>query len=128
ATVYRRSCYVLARYSAAAGWNLALPASLIPIVRALPPTMKGSTIGRLDLGRTDSGYKLMEFNADESGLIVEAFSVNQVACGAAGLEDANAGCEVLLCRTLEDAVRAGLQSLSVPPALQPAVVVTAFGN
>jgi glutathionylspermidine synthase len=128
ATIYQRACDLLRRLSDEALLNLAVPASLIPVVRVLPPSLNGSTIGRLDLARTDSGYKLMEFNADEAGLIVEAFSVNQVACGAAGLKGANAGCENQLCSTLENAVRAGLESLSRHPAPQPAVVVTAFGN
>ena len=126
--IYRRTCDLLTRLSDDALLNLTVPASLIRVVRSLPPTMEGSAIGRLDLVRTDSGYKLIEFNADEAGLIVEAFSINEVACGAAGLDGANAGCEDQLCRALENALQAAWRSLAGSSASQPAVVVTAFDN
>jgi glutathionylspermidine synthase len=126
--IYRRTCDLLTRLSDDALLNLTVPVALIPIVRSLPPTMEDSVIARLDLVRTDSGYKLLEINADEAGLIVESFSVNEAACAAAGLEGANAGCEELLCKALENAVQTGLQSLAGSFSSPPTVVVTAFGN
>ena len=118
--IYRRACDLLHRLSDEALLNLAVPAWLIPVIRSRPATMEGTVIGRLDLVRTKSGYKLLEFNADDAGLIVEAFSINDVACSAAGLKSANARCEDQLRTALEKAVQAA--------GSHAAVVVTAFDH
>ena len=84
-------------------------------------------IGRVDLAQTDGGYKLLEFNADAPGLIVEAFSVNGRVCRDAGSGDPNSASGGRFRRALASSVRAGFQYVETEPQ-RGNVVVTSGGG
>jgi glutathionylspermidine synthase len=106
ARVYDATARLLRRLPDVALSELGVPAYVLPAARAVVPGMRDCVLARLDLARTPEGYRLLEFNADVPGMLVEAFSVNAVACADVGAADANAGQEAVLARALARAVRA----------------------
>lgn len=50
-----------------------------------------TTIGRFDFARTPTGLKMLEFNSDTPGGVVEAFYLNGRVCSHFGYTDVNAG-------------------------------------
>jgi glutathionylspermidine synthase len=111
ARIYARAGELLRRLPDEALLEMGVPEYVLPVVRCAIPGMADCVIGRLDLVRTDAGYKLLEYNADVPGLLVEAFSINAQVCIDAGADDPNASHEHLLARALASAVRAGLRHL-----------------
>lgn len=86
--------------------ELGVPHAASSLVRQRIPGMRATVFGRFDLVDTEDGYKLLEFNADIPGLLVETFSVNGPACRDAGLSDPNEGAEQALAGALAEAVDA----------------------
>jgi glutathionylspermidine synthase len=76
--------------------ELGLPAPAFQAVRL--PFMVGAVtlIGRFDFVRTPDGWKMLEFNSDTPGGIVEAFYVNGRVCTFHAAADPNAGQHYLL--------------------------------
>ncbi len=123
AQIYRRTAQLLRQLSVHALSELGVPDHLLQFVRCVIPEMADCVVGRFDLARTESGYKLLEFNADVPGLIVEAFSINAEVCRHAGKEDPNHGSERILAQALYDAVRAGIEYVDKSGCEGPNVVV-----
>lgn len=63
-----------------------IDASRIPVLGAAP-----TLIGRFDFAKTKRGWKMLEFNSDTPGGIVESFYVNGQVCAYYGREDPNYG-------------------------------------
>lgn len=76
--------------------ELGLPAAAFAAVRL--PFMPGvaTLIGRFDFIRTPGGWKMLEFNSDTPGGIVEAFYVNGKVCAFHAAADPNAGQDTML--------------------------------
>lgn len=76
--------------------ELGLPAAAFSAVRQ--PFLGGAAtlIGRFDFIRTPAGWKMLEFNSDTPGGIVEAFYVNGQVCAFHAAADPNAGQHNLL--------------------------------
>jgi glutathionylspermidine synthase len=73
-------------------------------------------IGRFDLVRTKTGYKMLEFNSDAPGMLVEAFAVNGAACEDGGYADPNHACETALSQALSQAIQTGHDRSGKPSA------------
>jgi len=109
AAVYKKTATVLKVLSDHALAELGVPRYLWKSIRRSLPGIHDCVLGRFDFARTVNGYKMLEFNSDAPGLMVEAFSVNSAACRDAGNLDPNEGCEAGLCQGLSYAVCAGLE-------------------
>lgn len=128
ARIYERAAQLLRRVSDQAFLEMGVPTYLVPAVRCAIPGMADCVVGRFDLARTEHGYKLLEFNADVAGLLVEAFSINAEVCRDAGKEDPNKSGETDLVHALTDAVRAGLNYVGKMETEHANVVVTSCGR
>jgi glutathionylspermidine synthase len=128
AHIYDRAAQLLRRLSDEALLEMGVPGYLLPTVRRAIPGMADCVIGRFDLARTEHGYKLLEFNADVPGFLVEAFSVNAAVCQDAGKEDPNESGEVDLVEALTDAVQAGIRYVGKQVGEPANVVVTSVGH
>ncbi|MEP7306434.1 MAG: glutathionylspermidine synthase family protein [Acidobacteriota bacterium] len=107
AAIYQRTLPLLETLSDQALLEMGVPPSSLNVVRCRLPGVAGTVIGRFDFARTPAGYKLLEFNADSPGLLVETFCLNDALCREAGKVDPNEGGEQLLSVALLDAIRAG---------------------
>jgi glutathionylspermidine synthase len=130
ARIYRLAAELLRRLPDEALVEMGVPDYVLPAARCTLPELTDQVIGRLDLAHTDGGYKLLEYNADAPGLLVEAFPVNRAVCAEAGAYNPNADYEGLLTRVLADAVRAGFQHVGKHhgDGEQGTVVVAASGR
>ncbi len=109
AAVYEKAATLLKVVSDHALAELGVPRYLWKSIRRGLPGMHDCVLGRFDFARTVNGYKMLEFNSDAPGLVVEAFSVNSVACREADILDPNEECEAGLSQGLSRAVRSGLE-------------------
>ncbi|HMM22245.1 MAG TPA: glutathionylspermidine synthase family protein [Selenomonadales bacterium] len=73
--------------------ELGLPPAALAAVRRPVIADKATLIGRFDFARTASGWKMLEFNSDTPGGIVEAFYVNGKVCDFHGARNPNTGLE-----------------------------------
>ena len=92
--------------------------------RELPTVSLGVSTWRTP----EDGYKLLEFNADGPGLLVEAFSINAEVCRDAGKEDPNEGDESILAGALSEAIQAGRDYVGKSARGGANVVVTSAGH
>lgn len=76
--------------------ELGIPAAAHDAVRLAGLPGAATLIGRFDFARTPAGWKLLEFNSDTPGGIVEAFHVNPRVCAHHRAADPNAGLEATL--------------------------------
>ena len=109
AHIYRRAAELLRRLPSAALVEMGVPDHMQLAVGCGISGIPDCLIGRVDLAHTNDGYKLLEFNAEAPGLVVEAFSVNGHACRDAGSDDPNSESEERFRRALASSVRAGVQ-------------------
>lgn len=109
AALYDRVATLLRTVPNDALLEMGVSPTLLNVVRCVIPGMAHAVVGRLDWVRTNGGYKLLEFNADTPGLLVETFSVNTKVCQEARRPDPNAGGEAILAGTVLDAIRTGLE-------------------
>ncbi|WP_371362166.1 Putative acid--amine ligase YjfC [Sporomusa rhizae] len=72
-------------------------------------------IGRFDFARTKRGWKMLEFNSDTPGGIVEAFYVNGQVCAYYGKEDPNRGMNIGIKRAFAE-ITERYQVLGYPTA------------
>jgi glutathionylspermidine synthase len=73
--------------------GLGLPPETLSAVRLKVKPDVATLIGRFDFVRTPQGFKMLEFNSDTPGGIVEAYFVNGKVCEFYGAKDPNAGLE-----------------------------------
>ena len=71
--------------------ELGLPKAALPAVRLTVLDAAPTLIGRFDFIRTRQGWKLLEFNSDTPGGIVEAFYLNKKVCQYFSAVDPNEG-------------------------------------
>lgn len=77
-------------------FELGLPPATMAAVRWPVLSDRATLIGRFDFARTAFGWKMLEFNSDTPGGIVEAFYVNGKVCDFYGVRNPNAGLEAQL--------------------------------
>ncbi|MTH54573.1 glutathionylspermidine synthase family protein [Bacillus mangrovi] len=99
--------------------ELGYPEQTLPFLRLKPLDTEG-VIRRVDLVKTEQGYKHYELNADTPTFIYELFRVNGIAARHFGLKDVNEGCE----ENLQNAIRTAVRKLW-PHHKAPKVVFTA---
>ncbi|ALC90432.1 glutathionylspermidine synthase [Bacillus sp. FJAT-18017] len=104
--------------------EMGYPKETIPFLR-IKSNHRETTIARLDLARTASGYKCLEINADTPTFIKECFFVNGRVCTEFGVEDPNSGLEAKLANAVRKSVQAAAASVS---AINPFVIFTAHGD
>lgn len=76
--------------------ELGIPDEAIDAVRTAFLPQVPTVIGRFDFARTAEGWKMLEFNSDTPGGVVEAFYVNEKVCDYFGVENPNRGMEACL--------------------------------
>jgi len=108
--------------------QMGVPVSLLNIVRCQIPRIEVTLVGRLDFVRTTRGYKLLEFNTEAPGLVVETFALNGKICQEARKSNPNQRAEVILARAVLDGIRAGLEYLGKLNARDANVVFTFSRN
>lgn len=126
-TIYQKAGTLLKTLPEHALYELGVPAFLWPIARDPAPGALDCVIGRFDLVRTKTGYKMLELNADAPGMLVEAFAVNDAACQDSGYADPNDACEDMLFHALSQAIRVSYES-SGKPGLGAGNVVITYGK
>lgn len=128
ALIYKRTAALLRTVTDEALLQMGLPPETLELARAEVPGMPDSVIGRFDLVKTPNGYKLLEFNADVPGMLVETFPINARACEEAGKVDPNRDGEQLLAAGLAQALRAGLAYVGKGEGEPAHVVFTSSGR
>lgn len=76
--------------------ELGIPAAAHAAVRLTVPADIPTLIGRFDFVRGSDGWKMLEFNSDTPGGVVEAFHVNGRVCVHHRAADPNTGLEAML--------------------------------
>ncbi|MEM5767009.1 MAG: glutathionylspermidine synthase family protein [Bacillota bacterium] len=84
--------------------ELGIPLPAVAAVRAPFLPNVATVIGRFDFTRTAEGWKMLEFNSDTPGGVVEAFYVNERVCSYYGEENPNRGMEEQLTAAFRRAV------------------------
>ena len=87
--IFAKTIAVVQRGSDSLLAELGLPANAFPAVRLTLMPEIPTLIGRFDFARTMNGWKMLEFNADTPGGIVEAYHVNGEVCRYYGSQDPN---------------------------------------
>ncbi|KGM44622.1 glutathionylspermidine synthase family protein [Neobacillus niacini] len=83
--------------------ELGFPAASLPFLRMKSPFPE-SVISRFDFALTNTGIKMLEFNADTPTFIVECFQINGKACSKFGFVNPNENQERLLASGITKAV------------------------
>ena len=81
--------------------ELGIPEALNPLVRTTSHDIELPFLARVDLARSDSGYKMLEINGEAPGFLVEAFPICAAANAHSGGTNPNAAGE----RKLVEALR-----------------------
>lgn len=85
--------------------ELGVPDSVINAAKAPILSQTATLIGRFDFARTKKGWKMLEYNSDTPGGIVEAFYANGKVCSYFGVEDPNLGLEIDITQAFQSMVR-----------------------
>ncbi|MCH1624289.1 glutathionylspermidine synthase family protein [Ferdinandcohnia quinoae] len=72
-----------------------------------------SIIARLDLVKTNDGYKVLEINSDTPTFIKECFSINQKVCDHFGLKNPNEGFERQLASAIRKAIHESYKAMNL---------------
>lgn len=108
ARIYQRTASLLRTVPDDMLLEMGLSPEIVDISRLQIPGMPDSVIGRLDLVKTADGYRMLEFNSDNPGLLLETFPMNAKACEESGKINPNQRGEAALIEALQDAISAGL--------------------
>jgi glutathionylspermidine synthase len=108
ALIYKRTAALLRTVPDKALLQMGLPPETLQLALSQTHGMPDTVIGRFDLVKTTSGYKLLEFNADVPGMLIETFAINAKACEEEGRVDPNRDGEPMLAAALAQALQAGL--------------------
>jgi glutathionylspermidine synthase len=71
-------------------------------------------LARLDLAQTPDGLKLLEYNGEAPGLVVETFGLNALECEDAGMRDVNAASLAVLTTAMGAALQRAIEYVSGP--------------
>ena len=126
--IYNRTASLLRTIQDEALLQMGVSKSTLQFSRTGFSRMPDTVIGRLDLVRTDVGYKLLDFNADTPGLLVETFAVNAKVCEESEKIDPNRSGEAALAARLETAIRAGLEYVGKAEWEPAQIVFTSCGR
>jgi glutathionylspermidine synthase len=108
--------------------DMGLSPAMVRWIRSAAPGPAATVIGRFDFVRTRHGFKMLEFNADVPGLLVETFSVNRAVCNEHGKLDPNEGAENFLARALLDSIRSTLAGAGIVNVREANIVVSSWGR
>lgn len=87
--VYRRVAELLKSAPREAYAQLGIPERLMDLVHLQSRCRFETVIGRLDLVHTRKSTRLLEFNADDPGLLLATFPLNAIVCRAYAKQDPN---------------------------------------
>ena len=128
ASIYARSSELLGRVGNGVLRDLGVPDSALDLARAEIDGLCMPVIARADLAHVDGEYKLLEYNVDAPGLIVEAFSMNGVTSSWAGCPNPNAGAEQTLAAALFSAVQKGAEYVGKAAAREAGIAISVAGR
>ena len=77
---------------------------MLELSRTWIPGLAVPLIARIDLAHAPGGIKLLEYNGESPGLVVETFGLNALACSDVGQRDVNAQGHRVLSNALCDVV------------------------
>ncbi len=97
-----------------------IPEAAIPVLK-LKTIQAESVIARVDLVKTDEGYKMLEINADTPTFIVENYYANQFICHYYSVNNPNEGNVVPLTNAIRRAIAESSHYISNP---KPHIVFT----
>jgi glutathionylspermidine synthase len=106
--IYQRTAKLLRTVPDDVLLQMGLSPETVNISRLQIPGMPNTVIGRLDFVKTADGYRMLEFNADNPGLLIETFPINAKVCKESGKIDPNQQGEAALIEALQEAISAGL--------------------
>ncbi|NSL53230.1 glutathionylspermidine synthase family protein [Calidifontibacillus erzurumensis] len=84
-----------------------------------------SVISRLDLIKTENGYKCIEINADTPTFIKELYAINDIVCKEFKVKNPNAHMEQQLCQAIRKSIDQSTKWLGIS---HPSVVFTAHDD
>ncbi|SMC50411.1 glutathionylspermidine synthase family protein [Sporomusa malonica] len=90
-SIFAKTVKMLQQGSDALLAELGIPAKTFGAARVPVLPDWPTTIGRFDFARTPKGLKMLEFNSDTPGGIVEAYYLNRKVCEYYNYKDVNAG-------------------------------------
>jgi glutathionylspermidine synthase len=125
ARIYKRISDLIEHAPNAALLELGLPRDACKLARTRIAGLDDPVVGRLDLVKAGPSYKMLEFNVDAPGLLLETFSINAAACHEAGEHDVNLGSERRLIDLLSKAIYAGMRHSGKDTTDAPFVAVAA---
>jgi len=85
--------------------ELGIAKDMIAAARMAPLPGITTVIGRFDFAKTNKGWKMLEFNSDTPGGIVEAFYVNGKVCSYYGKQDPNFNLEDGITQAFEQIIK-----------------------
>ena len=126
--IYQRTATLLQTVSDDTLLQMGLPPATLHLSRLRIEGMRNCVIGRLDLVKVNDHYKLLEFNADTPGMVIETFPINAKVCEVAKQVDPNDEGKFAIATALESAIRAGLLYVGKSPDQPAQVVFTAHST
>ncbi|WP_243385259.1 glutathionylspermidine synthase family protein [Bacillus kexueae] len=122
--IYAKTAKILRRSDDETLMQLDFPKEVIPFIRQRILPVE-SVIARCDFIMTDEGLKLIELNSDTPTFIKECFHVNQKVTDYFDVENPNAGCESMLKRSVEKAIKESIVKLKLT---EPNIVFTSHDD
>ena len=84
--------------------ELGIPPKAFDAVRLPIFSIMPTLFGRFDFARTVGGWKMLEFNADTPGGLMEAYRINEAVCRFYGVSNPNKECEADIARSFSQAI------------------------
>lgn len=93
---------------------LGVRSDALELTRTRVPGFDVPLLARLDLAQTPNGVKLLEYNGEAPGLVVETFGLNALECADAGLRDVNAAAPDALATAVCAELQRAIESVGGP--------------
>jgi glutathionylspermidine synthase len=119
--IFFKVCKLLREVPKETLMEMGFPAESLPFLKLMTFPFE-SVIARLDLIKTETGYKCIEINSDTPTFIKELFLINGLVCKEFQLKDPNAGMENMLANSIKQSINECAKQIQKP---KPYIVFTA---
>ena len=86
----------------------------LELTRTHIPGLELPLLARLDMAHTPDGFKLLEYNGEAPGLVVETFGLNAFECEDAGMRDVNAASLAVLTTAMRAVLQRAIEYVGGP--------------
>jgi glutathionylspermidine synthase len=86
----------------------------LELTRTHIPGLELPLLARLDMAHTPDGFKLLEYNGEAAGLVVETFGLNAFECEDKGMRDVNAASLAALTTAMRAALQRAIEHVGGP--------------